>query len=457
MGIALLAGCTREAPPRRQWVIVVDTDAPTLDSGGDVSRAAIVDTVRVDRLDPSDNVRVLRELSVTSQADWPLSFGVMPDDSGSVRLRIRAFRARDAEATVERGTSTLAPPPGLTIDRVVVVPEPADDSVTRVLVKLGVDCFGQPASFRTRTSCVEGRPTPFDAPLPAPSGARASLVGSSTLAQSTPCAGAAPPGRICIPGGLSVLGSSLLAGYEDDFITISPLPMRMVRVSPFYMDETEVTVGRARKWLDRLKGTPPFRVGAPEVPSSRYCTMSDDPASDALPLNCVTEATAQELCELEGGTLPTEAEWNHAATGRGEARRYPWGETSEGCCNASVARFDRDGRFASECPGEGPEAVGSHRPKEACNGQGDVSRDGVVDLAGSLSEMLADRSRPLDDPCWGPPFGILLDPVCRGSTSEPIATRGGSWAAGSLLSIGMRSRHAIGADRGFRCVYRGPR
>ena len=262
-------------------------------------------------------------------------------------------------------------------------------------------------------------------------------------------------GACLYSGGLSVLGSAILAGTEDGKVTKSPVPLRLVRVSPFYMDETELTVGRARPLLERVLGEQPVRKGPTGLSGSEYCTLSDDPSADQLPLNCVANETASELCVLAGGALPTEAEWNHAATGRGQARRFPWGERDNGCCNASISRLSRIIPKEQLCPGEGAEPVGSHRSSPACNGVGDVSRDGVLDLGGSLTEILADRAARLDDPCWGPRFGVLVDPVCSTSSVTEVGTRGAGWSSGSLTAMSaIRSASARSPTRGVRCVYR---
>jgi formylglycine-generating enzyme required for sulfatase activity len=461
--LAALAACSDVGPPRKQVLVVIDTDAPTIEQAlGDpeLSAAAAVDTVRVDILDNRDGVRVFRELSATSPLDWPVSFALIPpdvDDRPVVRLRVRAFRARDATTAIEGDVATLSPPVTLTIDRVVEVMMPISGVIDRRVVHLSTACFGRPTSFRDRKSCIDATQTsaPFTNDLPVSEKVRPTQVGSSELARAIPCAGTPSADRVCVPGGLSVLGSALTVGADDGLVTLSGLPMRLVRVSPYFMDRTEFTVGRARRWLDRLQKKP-YARGASEIDSSQYCTFTDAPSSDDLPLNCVLEETAAELCAFEGGALPTEAEWNHEATGRGEGRTFPWGNEAGGCCNTSADRLVRGlGNGVHTCPGEGVEPVGSH-PAGICNGPGDVSRDGVLDMGGSVNELLRDRPQRLDDDCWGEPFGVLDNPVCAKQTQiTAVATRGGSWSSGVLNTMAIfRNASALGITRGFRCVYR---
>lgn len=466
-GLAAIAACaSTSAPPRRQVLVVIDTDALSPEDVArdpELSGALTVDSVRVDVLDEKDGVRVFREFSAVSRLDWPFSFELRPPERGELlptTLRVRAFRARDAQAALEGTQPTLAPMPELALDRVVVIPAPAPEEVIRLRIDLNAECMGTPTSFRDRTSCVDGEHPmlPFAAALPRVGvGAETtSRVGTTALGRAVPCARPAAPGRVCIPGGLSVLGSAQLAGTEDGIVSLSPLPMRLVRVAPFLMDETELTVGAARPLLAGLHSEQPVQRSGAGLEASKYCTLESAPLADLLPLNCVGDATARELCALRGGTLPTEAQWNHAATGRGEGRRYPWGDRNNGCCNVSAGRLNSF--FANQrlCQGEGVEPVGSHLPSSTCQGQGDVSRDGVVDLGGSLAEVLSDNARPLDDACWGPRFGILVDPTCVVPGSISIATRGGDWAAGTFnAAAAQRGAGVRSVGRGVRCVYRG--
>lgn len=454
-------GCGDALPPRRQVVLVVDTDAPAsgdLAADPELSGAGAIDTVRIDVLDSQDKVSVFRELSAASALDWPFSFALVPSETGPtsvLTLRIRAFRARDAEPVTEGSLPTLAPVAELAIDRVVQITTPADGQVTRLAVHLSAECLGAPASFSERVSCQDAAhpKAAFGSPLPVADPGAPSKVGTSPLVRSLPCAQPAIAGRVCIPGGLSVLGSAVIAGLEDDIVGLPSLPMRLVRVSPFAMDETEVTVGRARPFLAQLKSAQPLGRGEPGLTNSSFCTLSADLTTDRLPLNCISNDTARELCGLLGGALPTEAEWNHAATGRGEARRFPWGDRSGECCASSNGRAVVSRQ--QECPGAGIEPASSHLPTAACHGIGDVSRDGVRDLGGSLNEVLADSPARLDDACWGPRFGVLLDPRCVVPGANTVATRGGSWESGTLTSSGLfRGMTAASVGRGFRCVYR---
>ncbi len=109
------------------------------------------------------------------------------------------------------------------------------------------------------------------------------------------------------------------------------------------------------------------------------------------------------------------------------------------------------------CPGEGLEPVGSHPRSEACGGLGDESIDGVLDMAGSVVEMVLDAPLPYDAECWLPPNGggILIDPVCLQDTFDRTA-RGGYWNGGTFGTASpLRGPFGNGPSAGFRCAYPG--
>jgi formylglycine-generating enzyme required for sulfatase activity len=472
--LATGAGCDDPVgDPRPQLVIVVDTDAIVqgqLASDPSLSAASALDTLRVDVVaaDGSNTAYDLpgRTFIAPESRDWPLSFGVAAAEAAfdrPVRLRLRLFAGKYALSGDLAGQATLDPPPTVTIDRLIEV-VPPEEGKKIVLVTLTEDCLGVPTYFPDPPqTCVDDarrRVAPSEGLEEVASATGfTSVVGTWERARAVPCSASAPPSpdALCVPGGFSVLGRMGFEGLPNAFVDATPL--RPVELSPFWMDRTEVTVGRFRQMLEAGLLPADLVMPFPPEPSDRdrrFCTwLADDTRNDALPLNCISDTTALDVCIAAGGDLPSEAQWEHAATGRGAGTLYPWGDDVPRCCMTSISRNANDGN-RTECDGSGIEPVGSHPASDSCGGLGDVSRDGILDLAGSVSETLRDVPQRYDATCWlpEPGQGILRDHVCEADSFDRSA-RGGYWNSGRLVAaIPFRNSASTGSSTGFRCVYR---
>jgi formylglycine-generating enzyme required for sulfatase activity len=464
LGAASLAspGCSSSAAARAEVVFVVDTDAPVVGELAlhpELSQDSAVDTLRVDILDASNAVTLVKSFLVPELESWPLSFGVVPPADGQVRVRIRLFRALFASAGSVDGVAVLDPPTQTTIDRFVQLT--ATGGLQRFRVLLAEDCLGTPANFLSPATCVDANDLavpPTSGLQPVESDHPQSVAGTWAPASEVPCTATAPPTALCIPGGFTIVGETGLAGQSDTH-GYDPVPLRPAIVSPFFLDKTEYTVGRFRSLLARgtYQGDMPTLSNGTDPATSNFCTWlgSTDGVNDRLPLNCITLKLAMQACQADGGTLPTEAQWEHAARGRGQRRLFPWGNEDATCCAASVDRQSTPG-FVSSCTAEGIEPVGSHTPTAACNGLGDVSRDGVLDMDGSMTEAMADAIDPYDAPCWTS-AGILHDPLCMDSTSPGTTGRGSNWISSITITTPTRFFFDILSvqSQGFRCAYKG--
>jgi formylglycine-generating enzyme required for sulfatase activity len=455
---AALAACTGlacqdAAPPRPQLVIVVDTDLPVLGQIGAVdglSPDAAVDTLRIDALAADGTPYDVQLFTVGAPSSWPLSFGVAASASDA-RFRLRLFRGAFAAPGTLGALTTLEPEAALAVDRLVAVPLP-DDGIARASVLIAGDCWGIPSSyFDPPATCVDAASPQADPhmgvhPL-ADDEAVASVVGTWAGAQEVSCESS--DDRRCIPGGFAIVGDADFANVEG-VARLDSTPLRPALVSPFLLDRTEFTVGRFRTMVNDGRYD-----GVTFPGQADHCTWAGatDDSNDDLPLNCITWQMASALCALDGGALPSEAAWEYAARGRGERRTYPWGETAPTCCMASASRSGPS-PLPPECDGDGIEPVGSHPRAPLCLDLGDVSVDGVMDLAGSLGEATLDGFQPFTRPCWTY-VGVPRDPVCVDATTMEHTARGGSWNDGLVeMRLALRNLFIEAAPTtGFRCAY----
>jgi formylglycine-generating enzyme required for sulfatase activity len=193
-------------------------------------------------------------------------------------------------------------------------------------------------------------------------------------------------------------------------------------VDAFRMDVLEVTVGRFRAFVEAGQGT---QANAPPAGSGAYPPVANsgwDPADDAYlpldtaallaevacappmgtwtaaagpseekPMNCLSWPLAYAFCIWDGGRLPTEAEWNFAAAGGAEQRRYPRGDDAPDANHAIYdCKADGDAGNHGNCTPLDVFPVGS-KPLG-------LGRWGHLDLAGSVAEWARDFYAPVYQP-----------------------------------------------------------
>lgn len=448
--LALAVASCQDAPVRPQLVLYVDVDMPvTSQARDDVSPDALFDSLRIEVLDGDDELIAARVFSIANADALPLAFAIPSEvtASGNVTVHLRAFRAAFAKNGQQGGEPILDPRGEVSVDRLVSLSLPTE-GILRRSVLLSGDCIGIPVSFGKRTTCVDADRLEASVSDGIDDGAPGSTVaGSWPLARVVPCSTDSAPaaGAKCIPGGFSVLGDPLyLARHE---LERDALPLRPVRLSPFYMDETEVTVGTFRELLENgYAGPLPLAKDEGDL-GKLHCTWS--PESDAaMPLNCASLGLAEAVCAMRGGFLPSEAQWEYAARGRGRRTTFVWGESTPECCTSNIGYSSQ-----GTCLPWGPAPVGSHLGGDAC--AGDESLDGIRDLNGSLSEVVSDSIANFSDDCWASSEGsaILQDWTCDGAPGH--MSRGASWQVpiGDAPLPIRRSFVEQDPGYGFRCVY----
>jgi formylglycine-generating enzyme required for sulfatase activity len=449
-------GC---APPPAQVVFYLDTDLPVvaqLAARPELSNDASMDSVRIDLFDDAGQPFDVFDVVAPDPLDWPLSFGVASDGKSHVRLRARLFRGQHASAGQLNGRPTIEPEPAITVDRVIDLPLPRS-GITTIEVLLAGDCLGVPPVFGAATlTCIDavhqGAPPTEGIVVLADRRSPPSRVGTWPKATEVPCSHPTAGSRICIPGGFSLLGDTALRAL-DGLFDLNAGPPVPVLIPPFYLDKYEFTVGE----FDQLLAEKPGAIAAADLPltadssspKTQFCTwLGGKPGHEQLPLNCLTPSAAAQICTARGGQLVSEAEWEHAARGRGQHRAYPWGDAPPSCCTGSF------GGPTVDC-GHNVEPVGSHLPSDACGGLGDVSRDGVVDLGGSLTEHTRDAFAQYSSACWQA-IGVLRDPMCTIAGTSAFVARGGSWQGAPESGLAaLRYDDAVASfrnDYGVRCM-----
>jgi formylglycine-generating enzyme required for sulfatase activity len=227
-------------------------------------------------------------------------------------------------------------------------------------------------------------------------------------------------------------------GREDREVGLEERPEHEVKIAPFELDPTEVTVADYRVCVDQGACTAP--------PKDKVCNFGDV-SKDQHPINCVTQIEADTFCKWVDKRLPSEIEWEYAAGGPAikDKRIFPWGRTlpKEGTMNACGAECTTGANISSKVrvvfdfndgyPQTAP--VGSFS-------DGDTPQ-GVKDMAGNVWEWTSSHA------CAYP------DHDCDSGDMRII--RGGGWTHRYPLTFEVTTREKMAkGDRnegvGFRCA-----
>ncbi|MEL7367418.1 MAG: SUMF1/EgtB/PvdO family nonheme iron enzyme [Myxococcota bacterium] len=235
------------------------------------------------------------------------------------------------------------------------------------------------------------------------------------------------PGEVLIPASMFTRGCN----PSTDSCAASATPALMLNMSSFIIDLNEITVGEYRACVDDGTCSAPL-----ELENCNY-TMED---REDHPVNCVTHEQAREYCAFVNSRLPTEAEWEMAARGTMDARRYPWGNEDADCTRGNFFVATDLVRCVNDTAPVGTSTAGA-------------SPFGLLDTAGNVSEWVEDwfvvdyySTAPDTDPP-PPPQGVANQRV----------RRGGSFRSSTLESVFVYARSSsfpttANDETGFRCA-----
>jgi formylglycine-generating enzyme required for sulfatase activity len=233
---------------------------------------------------------------------------------------------------------------------------------------------------------------------------------------------------IYIPSENFMMGSS--EGSSDQS------PLHNVFISGYWLDSTEVTSEMFAAFLNSQGNQTEGGVSWLNPNEPFVWVFEKDgswqawPGMEKLPIVGVSWYGANAYCQWAGRQLPTEAQWEFAASSA-RGFRFPWGDEALDCDHTHFAGCGNSTVNVDGLP------LG-------------INSFGVYDLAGNVAEWVGDRyasdyygQSPQANPT-GPSNGYYR------------VVRGGSWKS-SYLSLQTWDREWAGADKrdssiGFRCA-----
>lgn len=211
-------------------------------------------------------------------------------------------------------------------------------------------------------------------------------------------------------------------------------PHKVILTRPFCMDENEVTA-RAYEACVNDKGCKLPKISDPWLTYQRKPDM---------PENMIDWHRSKYYCEQFGKSLPTEAQWEWAATG-GDGRKWPWGDEEPTCEHADFTMGSLVSPGGdSGCHGGGPSNVGTHPKGDRVWPTGHIH-----DLAGNVWEWCLDSYIPYPDK-------EETDPLPDQPMTPNRVLRGGGWNRSNRGIMSSFRGAAISTytvpGLGFRCV-----
>lgn len=181
---------------------------------------------------------------------------------------------------------------------------------------------------------------------------------------------------VLIDGGKFTMGTD--NGAKD------ATPIHEVTIEPFYISATLVTV---EQYLECVI------EGKCEVPGTGgFCNWGKKDRR-RHPINCVKWDDANDFAAFKGARLPSEAEYEYAATSKGKNQPYPWGKDTATCEKAVMY-------------GKGDHGCSSLGTMPVCSKPKGNTEQGLCDMVGNVNQWVGDTwhdsyaGAPADGSSW---------------------------------------------------------
>ena len=256
--------------------------------------------------------------------------------------------------------------------------------------------------------------------VPEPKAAAVKGINKGYVAGNDPSAGvpSKPIEWVAINGGKFTMGTdSGEKGFED------AKPIHEVAIKTFDMSKTAVTVEQYAECV--IKG------GCTEPTTGDYCNWGVA-GRQLHPVNCVDWDQASKYAKFKGGRLPSESEWEYAATSGGKNQKYPWGNDEPTCDKAVMY-------------GNGGYGCGKNSTMPVCSKTAGNTAQGLCDMAGNVWQWVQDKYQ----------YSYKGAPV-DGSAVEAAGSyrvvRGGSFVSNGAGRLRADGRRYFGPGYGYGFV-----
>lgn len=204
-------------------------------------------------------------------------------------------------------------------------------------------------------------------------------------------------------------GSFLMGARDSGEAFGDAVPAHVVSLKAFEMSRTDVTVEQYAACVSAGRCAAPATGG--------NCNWGK-PGRQQHPVNCVSWEQAARYAVFAGARLPTEAEWEYAATSGGRDRKYSWGGQDPACGLAVMGG----------CYTEGTLPV--------CSRPAGNTAQGLCDMAGNVWQWTQDKY-------IGSYAGAPADGSAFETAGQARVTRGGSFDNGDFRLLQTVFRHGM--------------